>query len=340
MSKSNRNAGRFTLEERRYMEEVYIKKAILTDSDLDHSAISTYIALRCMYLQDEPIRYVSVNEMCYKLYGNTTATRSTKEKIVAGLERLLEKELVLQVEQISKSEFVLDLSKLHINSEKGSKDYFVIVKLDEIRKIMNYPERVDRLAILRFFTMVIGSISYTTTIKDARGTYGDAHNFVGFMPQEYLAEISYVSESSACAYIAILEELQILYVYRHADLKWDSEKKQISSFVNKYGRFENREMIQYFAENYESFTNIETIKKMQKRKDVNYRRGLMQKYRCFYNGHVYDEATQREMYAYVHFKNQLLLDKIENAESDEQRVYYQSQLLDESVFKETIKKEN
>lgn len=318
------------------MKNVYIKKDILTDNLLDHNALGTYISLRAMYQQDKPIRYISVNELCYELYGNTTYTRYTKEKVMDGLSQLITAGVVTKVDEISKTEFVLDLSNLHINSAKGTTDYYTVVTTDEIQTILNYTGRVDKFALLRYFIVVIGSISYITTIKDARGTYEDAHNFVGYMPQTYLAEASFISESSACTYMSILEELQLIYVYRHTDLKWNAETKQISSFVNKYGRFQNREMIEYFAKNYESFTNIDTINKMRKKKDVNYRRSLMQKYRYFYNGHEYDSKTLNEIYAYIHLKNQEVIQKIKQADTDEKRTYYESLLINEMIFKDKI----
>lgn len=314
------------------MSDVYLKKSVLANKEYDSNAIGTYVALRMMYMQNKPIRYVSINELCYELYGNTSYTRYSREKIVAGLQQLIDANLVLKTKEISTTEFVLDLSNLSIDSSKGTTDYFVVITTDEIHAIMNYTERVDKFAMLRFFAQVIGSISYITTIKDARGEHGDVHNFVGFMVQSYLAEVSYISESSAITYMQILEELHLLYVYRHTELKWDSESNQISSFVNKYGRYKNRDLIKYFAENYESFTNIETVKKMQKKKDTNYRRSIMQKYRCFCNGTMYDEETIKEMRSYVQLKNEQMLVKIESAESDEQRKKYEMLLLDESVF--------
>lgn len=318
------------------MEYVFIKKEILADSELDQYAIGAYIALRMIYLQDKAIRYVSINELCYELYGNTEFTRYTKANVVAGLKQLITAGVVVQIDELGKSEFVLDLSKLHINSAKGTSDYYVVITVDEIRKIFNHVGREDKFSLLRYFVNLIGSISYTTTIKDIRGADGYINNFVGFMTQTYLSNISYISESSGIAYTSILEELQLVYVYRHTELKWDTTNNQISSIVNKYGRYENREMIKRFAENYESFSNVETVKKMQKKKDTNYRRSLMQKYRCLYNGHPYDIATQRQIYAYVHLKNQELLQKMEKTNSEEQRKYYETQLNDESVFDEII----
>lgn len=318
------------------MKEIYIKKSILGNNQFDHNAIGAYIALRSIYLQDKPVKCVSINELCYELYGNTTFTRYTKEKVMAGLSQLIKAGVVTKVDEISKTEFLLDLSNLHINSAKGTTDYYIIVTTDEIHTILNYASRVDKFALLRYFVVVIGSISYITTIKDARGTYEDAHNFVGFMPQTYLAETSYISESSACTYMSILEEIHMIYVYRHTDLKWNAETNQISSFVNKYGRFQNREMIEYFAKNYESFTNIDTINKMHKKKDVNYRRSLMQKYRYLYNGHEYDSKTLEEIYAYIHAKNQDVMEKIGQADTDEKREYYESLLNDETIFEKYI----
>ena len=251
------------------MDEVYLKKSVLANSKLDSNGIGTYIALRMMYLQNKPIRYVSINELCYELYGNTSYTRYSREKITAGLQQLMNLGLVVKIEEISKTEFLLDLSGLHIDSTKGTIDYFTMITAEEIHAILNYKKNIDKFAMLRFFAQVIGSISYITSIKDIRGANADVHNFVGFMTQSYLAKVSCISESSAIAYIQILEELQLLYVYRHTELKWDSETNQISSIVNKYGRYKHKDLIKCFAENYESFSTVETVKKMQKKKQRN-----------------------------------------------------------------------
>ena len=314
------------------MSNIYIKKNILTSKELSDDAIGTYIALRCIYTLEKPIQYVSINRLCFELYGNSKFTRYTKEKISHGLDQLISTGIISKLETISKTEFILDLSNLFINSDKGTTDYFVIITDEEIKTIFNHNSRCDKFAMLKFFTLLIGSISYSTTIKDARKTYGDTNNFVGFMPQSYLSEIANISESTTNIYLSILEELHLIYVYRHSDLKWNSETKQISSFVNKYGRFKDKEMITYFAENYESFSNIETIKKMQKKKDVNYRRSLMQKYRCLCNGHQYDTKTIEEIREYIHLRNEITQDKIKQAETDTKRDFYATLLYDETIF--------
>lgn len=318
------------------MNNIYLKKSIISDKNLDQNAIGTYMALRSMYIQDKPVRYTSVNELCFELYGNSRYTRYTKEKVTNGLNQLISIGLVNKLQDISKTEYILDLTNLHINSTKGTIDYFVVITDDEMHKVFNYQSHIDKFALMKFFSMLIGSISYTTTIKDTRGAYSDVNNFVGFMPISYLAGVSNICESSASIYLSILEELQMIYVYRHTDLKWNTETNQISSFVNKYGRFKDKELIEYYAQNFESFTNVETVKKMQKKKDANYRRSLMQKYRCLCNGHKYDEKTVLEIYSYICLKNEETREKIAKAKTEEQREFYESKLHDVTIFSEIM----
>ena len=314
------------------MKLIYLKKDILANSKLDHNAIGVYIALRMICEQDEPIKYISINSLCFELHKNTSYTRYTKEKIERGLNQLIENGLITLISKINKSEYIFDLSKLYFNTSKGTTDFYILITADEVRTVCNYSGHIDKFALLRYFVMIIGSISYSTTINDIRGFYKEINNFVGFMPQTYLAEISHISECSAGTYMSILEDLQLLYVYRHSELLWNSETNQISSFVNKYGRFENQELIEYYAKNYESFNNVETVKKMQKKKDANNRRSLKQKYRYLCNGQKYDQATINEIYEYIHSINLEQLQKIEQIESKEKKDYLYSQLLDETVF--------
>lgn len=328
----------------KYLNDIFLKKEILNHELLNDNAISTYIALRSMYLQDRPITYVSINQLCYELFGNITYTRTMKEKIQDGLNQLIGQQIISVKDQIGKSEYLLDVSGLHIDSSKGTKDYYTKVTLDEIRTIFNVTGRIDKCALAKFFVLTISTINYTETIRTIRGEFADIHNFVGFMPMSYLATIAGVADSVAGSYMAILERQQLLYVFRHTEYKWDIEKNKISSFVNKYGRYKDKEYIRMYAVNYENYSCISTVSKMQKRKDANKRRSLTQKYHSMCSGKKYSEKETQEILEFMYQKNQDIKTKITEMRNRELKEYEQgilsaleAKLLDESVFDKLLK---
>lgn len=312
---------------------IFLNNNIISDLELNDYEIATYVALRSIYSSARDTQFVSYNMITYELFnGKCTNTASTYIK--NAFQSLVDKELVTVVEQLSTTEFVLDLRKLYFET---SDEYYTVIRLDEVHSIMNINNKMDKFKLLRYF------ITCLRTICRTQGIYVDQsakQNFVGFMTQEYLCNqiaVSYKSNFKLIQqYNDVLEENKLLYVYRHTEMKRDKVTGQIKSFANHYGRYEDKDDIDIFAVNYEKScgANDEIVQSDKS----NQRRRLSQMYNnlCYdFDRYLleYDDKTLIEIYKYIHFKNEEIEKELETA--TECSTYYDTlleKLKDEDLF--------
>lgn len=312
---------------------VFLNNNVISDLQFDDYEIATYVALRSIYSSTRDTQFVSYNMITYELYnGKCTNTVSTYVK--TAFQSLVDKGLVTIVEQLSTTEFVLDLSKLYFDS---SKDYYTVIRLDEVHSIMNIANKMDKFKLLRYF------ITCLRTICRTQGIYVDQsakQNFVGFMTQEYLCDqigVNYKSNFKLIQqYNDVLEKNKLLYIHRHTEMKRDKVTGQIKNFSNHYGRYEDKDDIDVFAVNYEKTCGVqEEIVQSDK---SNQRRRLASQYNnlCYDFDRYsveYDEKTLIEIYKYIHFKNVEIEKELETA--TEGSTYYDAlleKLKDEDLF--------
>lgn len=315
---------------------IYLSNTVISDLQFNDYEIATYVALKSIYTSNRDTQFVSYNMITYELFnGKCTNTASTYIK--DAFNSLVDKGLVVIVEKLSTTEFVLDLSKLYFEYSNGSNEYYTVIRLDEVHSIMNIANKMDKFKLLRYF------ITCLRTICRTQGIYVDQstkQNFVGFMAQEYLCEqigICYKSNFKLIQqYNDILEEYQLLYVYRHTEMKRDKKTGQIKSFSNHYGRYEDKDDIEIFALNYEKTCGVqEEIVQSDK---SNQRRRLSSQYNnlCYdFDRYVdtYSDKELIEIYKYIHFKNDEIEKELETAKEGTE--YYDrllDRLKDEDLF--------
>lgn len=315
---------------------VYLSNTVISDLQFNDYEIATYVALKSIYNSNRNMQFISYNMIAYELY-NGKCTNTAMTNIKNAFHSLVDKGLVVIIEQLSTTEFVLDLSKLYFEYSKGSNEYYTVIRLDEVHSIMNIANKMDKFKLLRYF------ITCLRTICRTQGIYVDQstkQNFVGFMTQEYLCEqigICYKSNFKLIQqYNDILEENKLLYIYRHTEMKRDKKTGQIKSFANHYGRYEDKDDIEIFALNYEKTCGVqEEIVQSDK---SNQRRKLSSQYNnlCYdfdrYVG-AYSNKELIEIYKYIHFKNGEIEKELETAKEGTE--YYDrllDKLKDEDLF--------
>ena len=315
---------------------IYLSNTVISDLQFNDYEIATYVALKSIYTSNRDTQFVSYNMITYELFnGKCTNTASTYIK--DAFNSLVDKGLVTIVEKLSTTEFVLDLSKLYFEYSNGSNEYYTVIRLDEVHSIMNIANKMDKFKLLRYF------ITCLRTICRTQGIYVDQstkQNFVGFMTQEYLCEqigICYKSNFKLIQqYNDVLEEYQLLYIYRHTEMKRDKKTGQIKSFANHYGRYEDKDDIEIFALNYEKTCGVqEEIVQSDK---SNQRRRLSSQYNnlCYdFDRYVdiYSDEELIEIYKYIHFKNGEIEKELETAKEGTE--YYDrllDKLKDEDLF--------
>lgn len=323
--------------------DIYLSKKIISDLQLSNDIIGAYIALRKIHhSMDKTKYYVTINMLLYELFGNCHYNRGDYKHIADGLTGLIENELITVVDKVSISEYIVDLSELVIDRKKNEDDRFTIITDEELYFIMNYSSEngkrgIDRLAFIRYFINLVGSINFNQGIyTDASGT--QKTNFVGYMSQEYLYKLSGVSKNTLIKFNEILESNHIIYVYHHnknKQMKDDSYR----AVTNHYGRYKDKEDIMKFALQYEQEKGI-----ADKLTDAvsNRHKGLANMYRELVKGkgQNYSDTLIREIYNYIHKCNQEIQKDIDSKNSqtyltDSDKRYLEKlekKLRDEKVF--------
>lgn len=320
------------------MKNLFLNNAVIRDINLNNHEIAVYVALRSLYDPQKKIQYVTYNSVAFEMYNNLQISRRCMNHIKAALDSLIEKDIIKKIDSCSATEFIMDMSNLHFeqNSEKGI--FYTVITLEEVHRIMNIDTKKDNFAILRYFIILISSICHDKGTYDHSDCYGAHTDFVGFMTQDTLAEWCGTTKARIIEYNSILEAKKMIYTYRHSQNKKDKKTGQIMSFSNHYGRYEDKEWIIQFANEYVAAFNLketETLVKAEKSK-VNKRYAaiynLLEKDFDKYIGN-FSDADLIETYKYIHSKNLCNEKKLKDIE--EETAFYDdilSKIKNEDLF--------
>jgi hypothetical protein len=271
--------------------KVYLKKDLV--KELDTNALLVYVALRSMYHENEDEFYVSINSLCYRLFGNISYTRAFKDSITSGFSTLVERGLVVVKNQINKTDFIVDAKGLYF------KDcFFIGVDLEYIRMACNVNSRVDRGSLVKYLLTMVGTLCndpyyfQDCEYKHMKGT-------IGFMPISYIAQESGVSEQTALSYNTILEENGVVYIYRFNHTYYDEIQEKVKSLNNLYCLSEHRDNVLKFARGTAAKYNIPFTAYKQ---DADKRRSLTMKYNAMQKGKQYSEEETKEILEYIREK--------------------------------------
>lgn len=271
--------------------KVYLRKDLVKDLDTD--ALLAYIALRSIYHKDEEEFYVSINMLCYRLFGDTTYTRAFKDSVINGLNTLVDRNLIVVKEKISKMEFVLNGQGLYFENV-----FFIGIDLEYIRTACHVDARVDKGGLIKYLLTMVGTLCNDPfyyqgcEFEHMKGT-------IGFMPISYIAQEACVSEATALSYNTILENEKIMYIYHFRHTYYDEIKERIKTLNNVYGLFEHRDNVLKFAKGMSARYNVPfTVHKQ----DANKRRSLAAKYNAMCRGKQYSEEETKEILEYIKSK--------------------------------------
>lgn len=226
---------------------IYLSNDIINNSKLTDVEFSVYVALRSIYTSKRATQFVSYNMIAYELFGHSDYSITAHQYISNGLNSLIKKELVSVVKALSKTELELDMNKLYFNFDEDD-EYYTVIKRDEVHKIMNISNKMNKFKLLRYFA---------TCLRTCRTQGTDVKKgIVGFMSQEYLCELMGVSFDTnfklLLQYNKVLEDNKIMYIYHRQNVR-RTVKGQIHSLPNHYGRYEDMNEIIKYAVSYEKY---------------------------------------------------------------------------------------
>jgi hypothetical protein len=237
--------------------------------------------------------YVTYNYISYVLTTQIKWTRYFIEDIETGFNELVKNNILQIKHQISKTDYILDLTNIYVDTNKVSKtkDFFSKLLDEEIYKIMNCNSK-EKFKILRYYISLVGT--FVKNEKDSENKYAS----VGYASQDTLGQVANISISSVKRYNKILEDLEILYIYSAKDLIMDTGSNQISAITNTYGRFSDKSKIIQAGREHElnyGFQNNQKLKRIRKLQGDNNRR-IAQLYSKFIKGFNYNYEQIKEIY--------------------------------------------
>lgn len=242
---------------------------------------------------------ITAQQITYHLTENVTHLKSRNrmvEYMRCGLNELIDNNIISKIDEIQKH-LILDCSNLWIDTEFTK---YTILYFSEIKRIFQ-AENINNFLLLRYFIFLVGTISSKINVYLENGEC--KNRVVGNFTIDYLSELSGISERAIIEYNKILEELNLLYVFRQQDFVIDSENN-IKHLSNIYGRPCDIEYIKTFAINqqkyYESYRYVKNnISK------VNNKRRLAQMYQQLLKGggSNYTNGEILDIYNYVISEN-------------------------------------
>ena len=301
------------------MKKLFLNNAVIKDINLSDYEIAVYVALRSLYDSQKELQYVTYNSVVFELYANLQISRRYMDHIKSALDSLIKKGLIKKIDSFSATEFIIDMSGLYFEQNTGKGIFYTVITLEEVHRIMNIDTKKDNFAILRYFIVLISSICHDKGTYDHSEGCSEHTDFVGFMTLDTLADWCGTTKARIIEYNSILENEKVIYTYRHNQNKKDEKTGQIMSFSNHYGRYEDKQWIIQFANEYVATYNLketETLVKAEKSREN-------KRYAAIFNLLVKDfdkyigNFSNEELigtYQYIHSKNLCNEKKLRQAE--------------------------
>lgn len=311
---------------------IYLKNEIINDLKLSDSEISVYIALRSIYQSSKEKQYVSYNMIAYELHGTRDFKRAVFNQIKVAFNILIEKGYVTVVEQLSTTEFILDMKKIYIDTNEND-TYYTVIYDNEVHSILNLNTKADKLKILRYYVICLRSICRTQGIY--QDCYIEKTNFVGFMTQEYLSSQTGIHINNILSYNKILMENHILYVHKHNEMM-RNELGEFRSFPNHYGRYSDKDDIITFSYAYLKSQGINN--NVVQSEKANHKRSISAKYNNLCRDfdryiNIYSDEELIEIYNQIHHDNELIENELSSVKEGSNYYYILAEKIrDENIF--------
>lgn len=213
------------------------------------------------YLQCSKHQYVSTSiiEIGFHLTGRWLDIRGKDRRLYEGIREGLQsliKNNIVKVFSQNGDYYVLYDENLSVDPVN---EKFVVIYINEMQKI--FQESNKPFAVFKFFVLLMGTLNVKTK---------EWH-----MSQDSMAVNWEYSKSTVNGYLTQLEDMKLVYVYRHNKRRADGTYRKIN---NSYGRYEDKEKIISEAESYaELISTEEDFKELD-------RRSIKMRYNSFCKG--------------------------------------------------------
>lgn len=291
---------------------------IIRNSTLSNYSIAAYIALKQL-AQMSSITLCDTlhitastipDTLCQKL--EHTVSQREKEGLQNGLQQLIDLKLITPLQTIIHSRkciYIFDTQSLlndtdcfsDISNDQIPK-YFTSICTSEIHSIFAI-NNIDNYALLRLFVVMASTLTVQKNRSYKNSKKSVLPNAIGTMTQQTLSVIANTNVKTVRKYIDVLEENNILYIYRH---KTNVYKQSTFSLSNCYGRFADKQCVIDCAQEREEKTNKSNSKKQHSQTQANNNRRLKQIYNNLLKGKTYSNEDIVSSFLYMQAKNSTL----------------------------------
>ena len=209
-----------------------------------------YLALRLIMRKDIDEYFVSLGLLSYELTGRQIATRVVTTSILSGIDGLLSSKLVKRCDnnmRTRQNDWILDLSKLHIDNVKEDKknnkqvEYYTPINLDHISNILNSKDIQSKLELIRFYCYLMTTLQKTGEKKG-----------VGFTSYTDMASQTGITRQTISKYMDNLENEKIIHIYRSTDSILYKGTNEIKEIPNVYGDINDKKLLNKIGSKHES----------------------------------------------------------------------------------------
>lgn len=294
-----------------------LKLFISKTKDLDAREATVLMVLNGMYSNKHENLKTSIHIIGHTLTGRFLKTsnrcdRTIIDGIKEGIKTLAEREIITILDQYNDN-YVISNEGLEVDTEK---DKFVVVELWELQKI--FAEANKPFKVFDFFLNLVGTINNTT--KEWHMSQDEMVIYWGY------------GKETINSYLEQLENMQLIYVYRHKKRRTDGTYHKIN---NSYGRYADKDMIIAEAQGYADTVECEDILEKLDRRSIKLRyNAYCRGAKKYYDNPAAILALYNEC---VQYNKSLRYRKIEGSYDGE---YKQGEELDLSVFSDDIEKWN
>lgn len=215
--------------------KIFIVDNIIISKDFDDDMILAYLGLRRILRNNVNNYFVSIGLLSYYLTGKQITSRLVTKSILLGLNKLIKKKMIT-TKELDKdrrtNDWILDLSKLQINTDKNKKEKEFYTSIDSkyISMILN-SDMKDKISIVRFYCYLMTTISKT----------GEKAG-VGFTAYQDMAENINICRQTISKYMDKLEDKNIIYIYKSNDAII-LQPNVVREIPNTYGDIDNKSRI-------------------------------------------------------------------------------------------------
>ncbi len=305
---------------------ILIPKSLINNLEISHYSITVYCLIKkLLFFSGTDTLCLTLPQLVFYLTGEIPLKRNSLcDHLQQGLSELIENDYI-ELETIQQKHYLLNCEKVWFDTKR---EPFVSIPYDAVINIFKI-DGVNNHRLLRYYIFLIGTINGNLSVKLPSGK--SKKGVISDMGIGYLSEQTDISQKTIMEYNRILEQENLIYVYRFTD--FISSGDILKNSHNIYGRYEDREYVDAYVNTKQSRSS----RKINSHIDIdgiNDKRSLAQIYRniCAGKEGNYSKHQIMRVYSYICEENE----KYARLYDETRNIAYLNKIRDVSIFKDYL----